>query len=379
MDFTYHIPMRFEVFNSNIHHTFTIKDLLLNKPTKIMYEDRFLSCHWEKNLVDFYIDGNSEKQHWVIEKDNEYPGVFFIKTIFKRGNDICYLGAPNQDGIVRLYTSRNKYTMWKIKPTNGLQFTNASYNIIYCGAKFDKNDISLVIARYKEDLDWVSAYKDIAIVYNKGSKLAQNGLRVINIENLGREGHTYLYHIINNYESLTNRVIFSQGDPFEHNETILYGIDNYEKGADLQPLGIRWLRSNNIPPIDIENKYKIITNYGLNYMTIQLDNNLISSEFYDHGMSELNINYRRDHNEDPAKPIVSITNDFLTRASFPLSTEIKTVTFTYSALFSVIQSKIIKNDIVLYENLLNELISIHENGGANGYVLEKLWLIIFGN
>lgn len=379
MELTFHKPLIFEVFNSNLHNAFTIKELLLNKPTKIMYGERFLSCHWEKNLVDFYIDGNSDKQHWIIEKDNDYPGVFFIKTIFERSNNIKYLGAPNKDGIVRLYTSRNKFTMWKIKPSTGLQFNNTSYNITYCGAKFDKNDISLVIARYKEDLDWVTAYNDIAIVYNKGPDPVQKGLRVVDIENVGREGHTYLYHIINNYDSLTNRVIFSQGDPFDHNETILYGIDNYEKGADLQPLGIRWLRSNNIPPIEIEDKYKTITNYGLNYMTIQLDNNLISSEFYDHGMAELNVNYRKDYNEDPAKPIVSIANDFLTRASFPLSAEIESVIFTYSALFSVIQSKILIHNVECYKNLLNELLVISESGGANGYVLEKLWLIIFVN
>ena len=116
MEFNFHKPLNFEVFNSNRHNAFTIKELLLNTPTKIMYGERFLSCHWEKNLVDFYIDGNSDKQHWVIEKDNDYPGVFFIKTIFERRNNIKYLGSPNKDGIVRLYTSRNEFTMWKIKP-----------------------------------------------------------------------------------------------------------------------------------------------------------------------------------------------------------------------------------------------------------------------
>ena len=36
------------------------------------------------------------------------------------------------------------------------------------------------------------------------------------------------------------------------------------------------------------------------------------------------------------------------------------------------------NDIDSYKRLLNELIIVEPSGGANGYVLEKLWLVIFG-
>jgi len=370
--------MAFEKFNSNIHNVFRLEKCILNEPIQIKYGDKFLSCHWSKNLVDFYTDGNSDKQLWIIEKDTDRVGTFFIKSYFERENNICYLGSPNMDGIVRLYTSPNRFTRWKIKPKSGLQYDNCMYTINYAGEKFDKSDISLVIARYTEDIDWVSAYNDIAIVYNKGPDNIENIINIENIENVGREGHTYLYHIIKNYANLTNRVFFSQGDPFLHNETILYGIDNYEKGMDIQPLGIRWLRSRNVPPQEIEEKYKIITNYGLNYMTISLDNNLISPEFYDKGMIELNDNYRKDYNEDPNNVIKTIANDFFTRANFPHSSELSSIPFTYSALFSVIRQNILMNSVVSYQNLLNELISIEPSGGANGYVLEKLWLVIFG-
>ena len=113
-------------------------------------------------------------------------------------------------------------------------------------------------------------------------------------------------------------------------------------------------------------------------MTINLDNNLISPEFYDKGMIELNENYRQDYNEDSNNIIKTIANDFLTRANFPYSNELESIPFTYSALFSVIRQNILMNTVVSYQNLLNELISIEPSGGANGYVLEKLWLVIFG-
>lgn len=373
--------MEFERFNSNIQTLFKLEKCVLNEPIQVLYGDKFLSCHWSKNLVDFYTDGNTDKQLWIIEKDNDFPGVFFIKTAFKRNNNICYLGSPNMDGIVRLYTSRTRYTMWKIKPKTGLQYDNCNYIISYAGEKFNKSEVSLVIARYNEDIDWVSAYNDIAVVYNKGENNISGIKNIINVENIGREGHTYLYHIINNYENLSDRVIFSQGDPFLHNETILYGIDNYKLFLDLQPLGVRWLREQNIPPIEIEEKNKIVTDYGLNYMTIQLDNNLISPEFYDRGMSELNKNYRRDYktfDNNNELIIDSIARDFLSRAKFPILYELESLSFTYSALFSVIRPKIIMNDIDSYKRLLNELIMVEPSGGANGYVLEKLWLVIFG-
>ena len=57
----------------------------------------------------------------------------------------------------------------------------------------------IVIARYNENLDWIKKIKkskDIKItVYNKG--LANIDVPFIKLPNIGRESHTYLFHIIN--------------------------------------------------------------------------------------------------------------------------------------------------------------------------------------
>lgn len=51
-------------------------------------------------------------------------------------------------------------------------------------------------------------------IYNKGSpiseKLPQN-CRVIDLDNVGRESHTYLYHIVNNFDHLADVTIFLPG------------------------------------------------------------------------------------------------------------------------------------------------------------------------
>ena len=72
---------------------------------------------------------------------------------------------------------------------------------------------SLIISRYNEDLDWLKQYKDFEItVYNKGYKLPESkSFKVLNLENVGRESHTWLYHIVHNYNKLNNVNIFLQG------------------------------------------------------------------------------------------------------------------------------------------------------------------------
>jgi len=75
----------------------------------------------------------------------------------------------------------------------------------------------LVVARYREDLEWVDAF-DRYTIYNKGrddlsSKHRKNSIR---LKNLGREGHSYINHVINNYDNLEDIIIFSQGNYVDH-------------------------------------------------------------------------------------------------------------------------------------------------------------------
>lgn len=79
----------------------------------------------------------------------------------------------------------------------------------------------LVVARYKENIDWVNNITcvDDVVIYNKGDDIVDSNLKkhtIIQLPNFGREAHTYLLHIIENYYNLKDIVIFSQGDPFPH-------------------------------------------------------------------------------------------------------------------------------------------------------------------
>ncbi len=70
--------------------------------------------------------------------------------------------------------------------------------------------IELVVARYLEDLAWLNNIPPqiSARVYDK----SPSG----DLPNIGREAHTYLHHIVENYDALPDLTIFAQGKPFDH-------------------------------------------------------------------------------------------------------------------------------------------------------------------
>lgn len=83
--------------------------------------------------------------------------------------------------------------------------------------------VTLVVSRYRESLDWL---KDLPpqikiVVYNKGP----DDLTIphINLPNVGREGHTFYYHICNN-EITDDYTFFVQGNPYPHCSNLNYHI-----------------------------------------------------------------------------------------------------------------------------------------------------------
>ena len=79
------------------------------------------------------------------------------------------------------------------------------------------NNVEIIIARFNEDLSWTQEVPFNLfqyIVYNKGNNenfIKTNIKQIINIENIGKCDHTYLYHIIENYNNLTNITVFFPG------------------------------------------------------------------------------------------------------------------------------------------------------------------------
>ena len=79
------------------------------------------------------------------------------------------------------------------------------------------NNIEIIVSRFNEDLNWTQEAPFNLFqytVYNKGNNEnfnKTNVKQIINIENVGRCDHTYLYHIIENYNNLSNIIVFFPG------------------------------------------------------------------------------------------------------------------------------------------------------------------------
>ena len=76
----------------------------------------------------------------------------------------------------------------------------------------NKIKLDFVIARYNEDLKWVNNLPGFSriIIYNKGKNdlnYLRPGVIVKKLENIGRESHTYLTHIIENYSESNSKFV----------------------------------------------------------------------------------------------------------------------------------------------------------------------------
>ena len=85
----------------------------------------------------------------------------------------------------------------------------------------------IVVSRYNEDISYLLLLNDILLVYNKGEDNIPIYCNTIKLPNIGRESHTYLYHIVNNYDYLADKTLFIQGKISDHK--LLQGKDYFKE------------------------------------------------------------------------------------------------------------------------------------------------------
>lgn len=162
-----------------MHKLFRIDTFIIGQPITIRnLNNKYLSVL--NNRIFF----SNEPTQWIIETDEN-------GSYIKYNTTAQYIGCPNSTNEPFLYTSKNKFTKWVIE-----HIEENIYLIKYSGEKFDPSDICIIIARYDENIEWALAYNDICIIYNKGSLIDLPFRNIIQLNNIGREGNTYLHHII---------------------------------------------------------------------------------------------------------------------------------------------------------------------------------------
>ena len=168
--------------------------------------------------------------------------------------------------------------------------------------KKDSNkSIDIIISRYNEDLKWTLLKpfnKFNYIVYNKGNddNFEKSKIKkIINLDNIGREGHTYLYHIINNYNNLADINVFLPGSlelkyKLIKAKNILYKIIKYNKA---------FLRLTYIPKVNKifynykHNDYESSSNFNKNKSKnkVKLSDHRPFGNWYKHHFGDKDFNY----------------------------------------------------------------------------------------
>ena len=91
-------------------------------------------------------------------------------------------------------------------------------------SQFPPYQYQIVVAHYQENLQWLEPYLSLIRVYHNGGlshipRVSQSVLPdycISSLSNVGREGHTYLTHIIESWDFLAEKILFIQGHPFDH-------------------------------------------------------------------------------------------------------------------------------------------------------------------
>ena len=197
-------------------------------------------------------------------------------------------------------------------------------------------EYEIVVAHYNEDLSWLKGFsKDSLRIYSKGNHTNINGIKE-SLPNVGREAHTYLYYIIQNYDNLPDIVFFTQGNISDHKYTIS----------------------------DIHNKF------------INLYKNQICSNNYSNNIND-GILKRNHIFEYLGVKLVPFKMGFFNFFKTYITDNHRFTEFKiyYRAIFSVRKEAILSRSKEYYKTLL-ELLS-YDNNPEVGHFMERSWYYIF--
>lgn len=220
------------------------------------------------------------------------------------------------------------------------------------------NDLShpnceIVISRFNENLEWInnlSINNYNITIYNKGQNNNfinhSNIKKVVNLQNVGRESHTYLYHIINNYDNLADITVFSPGscDDIYKNikiKRLINLINNHKKAIFIYD-------------IDTKNIKDDLYDFSINnYSSTNKNNNNLNSEYK---LEKADIHpYGKWYEKYFGNIIIE--------------------KLTYNGIFSVAKEDILQHPKIYYEELIKQL--SNSSNPEVGHYFERSWAAIF--
>ena len=229
--------------------------------------------------------------------------------------------------------------------------------IVTIKEEFTQQQVEIVVARYNENMEWIknepfnaSSY----IVYNKGPNSdftkTDKFKEEIKLDNVGREIHSYLTHIINNYDnkSLADITVFLPGSvelshKYDKASRLLNKI--LETKTDIFACTL-----SEAPVFDELKDFKID-----NYMSTNERNKKINTD------TSMQISDIRPYGE-------------WYKSTFS-NKNIDSKCATYNSIFGITRETILKNPKSYYEELNNQ-VNTHHNPETVHY-FERAWPSVF--
>ena len=220
--------------------------------------------------------------------------------------------------------------------------------------KFTENkSIEIVVSRYNETLEWLNEEpfnRYPVVIYNKGPNddfIKSNRIKkIIPLDNIGRESHTYLYHIINNYDNLSDITNFLPGST---------SID-YKKTKAINVISNISDKTTNIFACSKEDVYETNKDFVVdNYLSTNDENKKMNTD------SKIQVS--------DIRPFGKWYRTFFS--------DQKTDCISYNGIFAVSKTNVLNRPISFYESLLNE-VNKHHNP-ETGHYIERSWVAIFSS
>lgn len=248
-----------------------------------------------------------------------------------------------------------------------------------------KEDL-LVVARYKEDVSWLQKIPAgfSTILYNKSPMAVSDifpNIDLKSLPNVGREAHTIVHFILNDYQPGRYRnIVFAQGDPFEHSPDFLKLLHYSSQFRSLQPLTWTYRQSLQIPPIKHlmldQTEYLHGNRVRTHFYSLHTWSPI---EFFDQGAVQIADIYIRTHGLRHGD---SIAEHCLRSWGFDkmadLASRCEIGRFCYGAMFSVadeLLAEFLKSNVDRIRRL-EKWIKEHDE---TPWILERLWLHLLGS
>jgi hypothetical protein len=133
----------------------------------------------------------------------------FLLFPFMGTSSFCHDSNSMQDTVVMLqqglpmFPPHSKSSSSESTHTFTEKHSQGKSNLI---ASMTKAQVEVVLSQHDEGIEWSDSYAHLRTIYCKGHIEPAGCIRLTNV---GREGHTYFWHIVKNYDNLAEWTVFS--------------------------------------------------------------------------------------------------------------------------------------------------------------------------